>query len=110
MALFSFNNKNSKVLVKAILSLTAVSAESKLFVRFDIWEQGNVSSLQLSDKLQEALRHALCDVLMELKVLPNPLCVGGTRLATRSPPEEAKGEFIVEYPLEFLCVLHLNLL
>lgn len=75
-------------------SHSAVSAGSKLFVRFDIWEQGNVSSLQLSDKLQGALRHALCDVLMELKVLPNPLCAGGTRLATRPPPEEAKGEFM----------------
>uniref|UniRef100_A0A8D3E146 SZT2 subunit of KICSTOR complex n=1 Tax=Scophthalmus maximus TaxID=52904 RepID=A0A8D3E146_SCOMX len=50
--------------------------EPQLYVRFDIWEQGNVSPLQLSDKLQGALRHALCDVVMELRVLPNPLCVG----------------------------------
>ncbi|KAM4548799.1 KICSTOR complex protein SZT2 isoform 3-T3 [Odontesthes bonariensis] len=48
----------------------------QLYVRFDIWEQGNVSPLQLSDKLQGALRHALCDVIMELRVLPNPLCLG----------------------------------
>ncbi|XP_075997679.1 KICSTOR complex protein SZT2 isoform X4 [Genypterus blacodes] len=51
--------------------------EPQLCVRFDIWEQGNVSPLQLSDKLQGALRHALCDVIMELRVLPNPLCVRG---------------------------------
>ncbi|XP_058890998.1 KICSTOR complex protein SZT2 isoform X7 [Acipenser ruthenus] len=44
-------------------------------VRFDVWEQGNVSPLQLTDKLQSALRHALCDVIMEFRVLPNPLCV-----------------------------------
>ncbi|CAB1324043.1 unnamed protein product [Coregonus sp. 'balchen'] len=44
-------------------------------VRFDIWEQGNVSPLQLTDKLRGALRHALCDVIMELRVLPNPLCL-----------------------------------
>ncbi|XP_056893432.1 KICSTOR complex protein SZT2 isoform X1 [Takifugu flavidus] len=84
-----FDELTSVSKVDSISSSSA--AESKLFVRFDIWEQGNVSSLQLSDKLQGALRHALCDVLMEIKVLPNPLCVGGTRLATRPPPEEAKG-------------------
>ncbi|XP_029904813.1 KICSTOR complex protein SZT2 isoform X2 [Myripristis murdjan] len=51
-----------------------VSSDAQLRVRFDIWEQGNVSPLQLSDKLRGALRHALCDVVMELRVLPNPLC------------------------------------
>uniref|UniRef100_W5MA35 SZT2 subunit of KICSTOR complex n=1 Tax=Lepisosteus oculatus TaxID=7918 RepID=W5MA35_LEPOC len=44
-------------------------------VRFDIWEQGNVSPLQLTDKLRGALRHALCDVIMEFRVLPHALCV-----------------------------------
>uniref|UniRef100_A0A673XBR0 SZT2 subunit of KICSTOR complex n=1 Tax=Salmo trutta TaxID=8032 RepID=A0A673XBR0_SALTR len=48
---------------------------SEMRVRFDIWEQGNVSPLQLTDKLRGALRHALCDVIMELRVLPNPLCL-----------------------------------
>nr|XP_046248822.1 KICSTOR complex protein SZT2 isoform X2 [Scatophagus argus] len=65
--------------------------EPQLYVRFDIWEQGNVSPLQLSDKLQGALRHALCDVLMELRVLPNPLCVGALCPATKAQREEAKG-------------------
>ncbi|KAJ0065561.1 hypothetical protein NL108_013451, partial [Boleophthalmus pectinirostris] len=49
--------------------------EPQLYVRFNIWEQGNISPLQLSDKLQGALRHALCDVVMELQMLPNLLCV-----------------------------------
>ncbi|ETE66408.1 Protein SZT2, partial [Ophiophagus hannah] len=44
-------------------------------VRFDIWEKGNISLLQLSERLRHALRHALCDALMEFHVLPNPLCV-----------------------------------
>ncbi|XP_042318948.1 KICSTOR complex protein SZT2 isoform X3 [Sceloporus undulatus] len=44
-------------------------------VRLDIWEKGNISLLQLSEKLRSALRHALCDALMEFRVLPNPLCV-----------------------------------
>uniref|UniRef100_A0A3P9LW10 SZT2 subunit of KICSTOR complex n=1 Tax=Oryzias latipes TaxID=8090 RepID=A0A3P9LW10_ORYLA len=60
--------------------------ETRLFVRFDIWEQGNISPLQLSDKLQGALRHALCDAVMELNVLPNPLCLsdsGRTRSGSR---------------------------
>lgn len=94
-ALGGLNIKRCGIVVKAFLSLAAVSAESRLFVRFDIWEQGNVSSLQLSDKLQGALRHALCDVLMELKVLPNPLCVLGMRPATKPQADEAKGEFIL---------------
>uniref|UniRef100_A0A4W5R802 SZT2 subunit of KICSTOR complex n=1 Tax=Hucho hucho TaxID=62062 RepID=A0A4W5R802_9TELE len=52
-----------------------LSSGSEMRVRFDIWEQGNVSPLQLTDKLRGALRHALCDVIMELRVLPNPLCL-----------------------------------
>ncbi|XP_076579469.1 SZT2 subunit of KICSTOR complex isoform X3 [Chaetodon auriga] len=71
-----------------------VSAEPQLYVRFDIWEQGNVSPLQLSDKLQGALRHALCDVVMELRILPNPLCLGVSCPATKAQREEAKGLLI----------------
>ncbi|XP_067370627.1 KICSTOR complex protein SZT2 isoform X3 [Channa argus] len=72
----------------------SVSSEPQLYVRFDIWEQGNISSLQLSDKLQGVLRHALCDVVMELRVLPNPLCVGVQCPATKAKKEEAKGLLI----------------
>nr|XP_023688560.1 KICSTOR complex protein SZT2 isoform X3 [Paramormyrops kingsleyae] len=64
--------------------------EPQIRVRFDIWEQGNISSLQLADKLQGALRHALCDVIMELRVLPNPLCVEACSFAltvSQSPIE-----------------------
>ncbi|KAK7922321.1 hypothetical protein WMY93_009223 [Mugilogobius chulae] len=64
--------------------------EPLLYVRFNIWEQGNISPLQLSDKLQGALRHALCDVIMELQVLPNPLCVGVSYQPTQASTEEAK--------------------
>ncbi|XP_023249147.1 KICSTOR complex protein SZT2 [Seriola lalandi dorsalis] len=68
--------------------------EPQLYVRFDIWEQGNISPLQLSDRLQGALRHALCDVVMELRVLPNPLCLGMVCPATKAQREEAKGLLI----------------
>ncbi|KAJ6659457.1 hypothetical protein lerEdw1_018691 [Lerista edwardsae] len=44
-------------------------------VRLDIWEKGNISLLQLSERLRSTLRHALCDALMEFRVLPNPLCM-----------------------------------
>lgn len=51
--------------------LTALSP----LIRFDIWEKGNISLLQLSERLRHALRHALCDALVEFHVLSNPLCV-----------------------------------
>lgn len=78
-------------------------------MRFDIWEQGNISPLQLSDKLQGALRHALCDVVMELKVLPNPLSVGVLCPATKAQKEEAKGELIIESSRCGHCLLCLYL-
>ncbi|XP_031694669.1 KICSTOR complex protein SZT2-like isoform X2 [Anarrhichthys ocellatus] len=67
-----------------------ISSEPQLYVRFDIWEQGNVSPLQLSDKLQGALRHALCDVIMELRVLPKSLCVAALCPASKAQRQEAK--------------------
>ncbi|XP_040040747.2 SZT2 subunit of KICSTOR complex isoform X2 [Gasterosteus aculeatus] len=68
-----------------------ISSDPRLYVQFDIWEQGNISPLQLSDKLQGALRHALCDVVMELRVLPCPLCVGALYTASKAQREEGKG-------------------
>uniref|UniRef100_UPI00398E855C KICSTOR complex protein SZT2 n=1 Tax=Pristiophorus japonicus TaxID=55135 RepID=UPI00398E855C len=50
-------------------------SDPNTLVRFDIWEQGNISLLQLTDKLQNGLRHALCDVVMEFRMLQCPLCV-----------------------------------
>ena len=61
-------------------------------VRFDVWEQGNISPLQLGVKLQGALRHALCDVAMELNLLPNPLCLGAFCAAPIVHKEESKGK------------------
>ncbi|CAJ1064685.1 KICSTOR complex protein SZT2 [Xyrichtys novacula] len=73
---------------------TSDTSEPQLLVRFDIWEQGNVSPIQLSDKLQGALRHALCDAVMELRVLPNPLCQEVFCSANKAQKEEAKGLLI----------------
>ncbi|XP_055020868.1 KICSTOR complex protein SZT2 isoform X3 [Boleophthalmus pectinirostris] len=68
----------------------AKDTEPQLYVRFNIWEQGNISPLQLSDKLQGALRHALCDVVMELQMLPNLLCVEVSYQQAKASREEAK--------------------
>uniref|UniRef100_A0A8C5EXF9 SZT2 subunit of KICSTOR complex n=1 Tax=Gopherus evgoodei TaxID=1825980 RepID=A0A8C5EXF9_9SAUR len=65
-------------------SLTAVSRHHRTscssgsactLVRLDVWEKGNISPLQLSEKLRSAVRHALCDAVMEFRVLPAPLCM-----------------------------------
>ncbi|XP_013863525.1 protein SZT2 [Austrofundulus limnaeus] len=82
-----FDELTSVVKVEGIE--TSQRSAAQLYVRFDIWEQGNISPLQLSDKLQGALRHALCDVVMEMRVLPHPLCVGAS--ASTSPKDESKG-------------------
>lgn len=67
-----------------------------MHVRFDVWEQGSVSPLQLGDKLQGALRHALCDVVMELKVLPSPLCLGAFCTATKAGQKDgSKGKVYI---------------
>ncbi|KAM9324637.1 KICSTOR complex protein SZT2 [Gastrophryne carolinensis] len=54
------------------------SADSSVpltLVRFDVWEKGNISSTQLSERLANSLRHALCDVIIEFHILQMPLCV-----------------------------------
>uniref|UniRef100_A0A3Q3A3B7 SZT2 subunit of KICSTOR complex n=1 Tax=Kryptolebias marmoratus TaxID=37003 RepID=A0A3Q3A3B7_KRYMA len=85
-----FEELTSVVKVKSIQ--TNHDSAAQLYVRFDIWEQGNISPLQLSDKLQGALRHALCDVVMEMRVLPHPLCVEAS--ARTSQKEESKGHLM----------------
>ncbi|XP_062252253.1 KICSTOR complex protein SZT2 isoform X5 [Platichthys flesus] len=85
-----FDELTSVVKVDSIF----ISSEARLYVRFDIWEQGNISPLQLSEKLQAAMRHALCDVVMELRILPHPLCVDMLCLATKTQKEETKGPLI----------------
>ncbi|XP_075472186.1 KICSTOR complex protein SZT2 isoform X4 [Ascaphus truei] len=54
---------------------SAAHSGSLTLVRFDVWEKGNVSSSQLSDRLGNSLRHALCDVIIEFCILQIPLCL-----------------------------------
>ncbi|XP_054994514.1 KICSTOR complex protein SZT2 [Sorex araneus] len=62
-------------------------------LRLDVWEKGNISIVQLEEKLRAAARQALADAVLELQLLPAPLCSedappGGLRggsLETKSP-------------------------
>jgi hypothetical protein len=39
-----------------------------------VWEKGNISIVQLEEKLRAAARQALADAIMELRLLPASLC------------------------------------
>ncbi|XP_029425360.1 KICSTOR complex protein SZT2 isoform X4 [Nannospalax galili] len=62
-------------------------------LRLDVWEKGNISIVQLEEKLRGAARQALADAIMELRLLPASLCTedippGSLRsvsLETKSP-------------------------
>ncbi|KAI4886625.1 hypothetical protein NFI96_012743, partial [Prochilodus magdalenae] len=69
-----------------------------VYVRFDIWEQGNISPLQLMDKLRGSLRHALCDVIMEMKILPNPLCLETFCLPGTAQKDETNVALTLPHP------------
>ncbi|GAB1288821.1 KICSTOR complex protein SZT2 [Apodemus speciosus] len=43
-------------------------------LRLDVWEKGNISIVQLEEKLRAAARQALADAIMELRLLPASLC------------------------------------
>ncbi|VTJ60892.1 Hypothetical predicted protein [Marmota monax] len=62
-------------------------------LRLDVWEKGNISIVQLEEKLRGAARQALADAVMELRLLPASLCTEDTppgslrsgSLETKSP-------------------------
>lgn len=43
-----------------------------------MWEKGNISIVQLEEKLRGAARQALADAIMELRLLPASLCTEDT--------------------------------
>ncbi|XP_012377406.2 KICSTOR complex protein SZT2 isoform X2 [Dasypus novemcinctus] len=47
-------------------------------LRLDVWEKGNISIVQLEEKLRGAARQALADAIMELRLLPAALCTEDT--------------------------------
>ncbi|XP_029802993.1 KICSTOR complex protein SZT2 isoform X7 [Suricata suricatta] len=66
-------------------------------LRLDVWEKGNISIVQLEEKLRGAARQALADGIMELRLLPASLCAEDTppgslrseSLETKSPAGRA---------------------
>ncbi|KAB0391156.1 hypothetical protein E2I00_016908, partial [Balaenoptera physalus] len=66
-------------------------------LRLDVWEKGNISIVQLEEKLRAAARQSLADAIMELRLLPASLCTEDTSpgslksgsLETKSPAGRA---------------------
>lgn len=54
-------------------------------LRLDVWEKGNISIVQLEEKLRGAARQALADAIMELRLLPASLCTEDTSPGTWGP-------------------------
>ena len=46
----------------------------EIFVGFTIWQRGDVVLSDLNNKLRQAVKHALCDVITEHRKLVPPLC------------------------------------
>ncbi|EHA99268.1 hypothetical protein GW7_04346 [Heterocephalus glaber] len=47
-------------------------------LRLDVWEKGNISIVQLEEKLRGAAHQALADAIIELQLLPASLCTEDT--------------------------------
>ena len=43
-------------------------------VQFNVWECGDVDKQQLKCKLVKAAKHAVCDIILEYRLLTAPLC------------------------------------
>ncbi|CAJ0965099.1 unnamed protein product [Ranitomeya imitator] len=69
----------------------AAGSAPMTLVRFDVWEKGNISSSQLSERLSNSLRHALCDVIIEFHILQMPLCVDPMSPGDLEAPTNGKG-------------------
>ena len=45
-----------------------------LLIQFSIWERGAVNLPQLTDQLLLAIKHAICDIITEYRLLTTPVC------------------------------------
>lgn len=71
------------------------------WLRLDVWEKGNISIVQLEEKLRGAARQALADAIMELRLLPASLCTEDTSPGTWDPeniPGPGKTVSLVRLP------------
>ncbi|XP_063795396.1 KICSTOR complex protein SZT2 isoform X3 [Pseudophryne corroboree] len=90
--LLSFSTFESLTKVSRFMPDSSADTSASLtLVRFDIWEKGNISSSQLSERLSNSLRHALCDVIIEFHILQMPLCVDPVGPAEQEVAINGKG-------------------
>lgn len=54
-------------------SLIVILASGNFHVKFGVWERGDVGMTQLMDKLRDAVKHAICDVITEFQFLATPV-------------------------------------
>lgn len=52
-------------------------------IQFRIWECGTLDMTQLTDMLLQAIKHAICDIILEFRLLSAPIC--------EVPPHYEKG-------------------
>lgn len=45
-------------------------------IQFKVWESGRVDMSKLTSHLENAIMHSLWDVVVEFKLLPEPICIG----------------------------------
>ena len=53
-------------------------------IKFSVWERGDVGMSQLIDKLHDAVKHSICDVITEFQFLSTPVLLP---VRERSPTE-----------------------
>ena len=56
-------------------------------VEFAIWERGDIGLKILSESLKNAVRHALCEILIEFYLLPSSLSVVPSHLLASNNPD-----------------------
>ena len=61
------------ICIVAYSLILAIAGPTSL-AQFCIWERGDVDMRQLVDKIEAAMRHALCDIVMEYRLLTAPIC------------------------------------
>ena len=61
-------------IVTVIMMVMLVVSGPPAVVQMSMWQQGDVVLSQLTDRLILAMKHAVCDIIMEYRLLTAPLC------------------------------------
>lgn len=65
---------SSRVPQALIKSIDSLPSGPTALIRFRIWARGQVDITGLIKRLTEALCHALCDIVLEYRLLTTPIC------------------------------------